>query len=72
MEDNDLAKYISSYGDCLAIRNWCKCQTSNVKKKHSLFEKLRPKMEQTKANGAYNKSNLEHGESLGNAKKTED
>ncbi|XP_060754238.1 uncharacterized protein LOC132865727 [Neoarius graeffei] len=45
MEDRELAKYISSYGDRLAVTNFCKNQTSAQRRKMGLFEKLRAKMQ---------------------------
>lgn len=69
MEDNDLAKYFSAYGDRLAIKNWCKSETSTTRKKSSLFEKLKTKMEQTRNKTTRNKSNVEHSELPGPAKK---
>ncbi|KAK5858103.1 hypothetical protein PBY51_002271 [Eleginops maclovinus] len=44
MEDGDLAKYISSFGDRLALKSFCRNGTTQ-KTKMGLFEKLRVKLE---------------------------
>ncbi|KAK5862890.1 hypothetical protein PBY51_018241 [Eleginops maclovinus] len=43
MEDGDLAKYISSFGDRLALKSFCRNGTTQ-KTKMGLFEKLRVKL----------------------------
>lgn len=48
MEDGDLAKYIPSFGDRLALVNFCKNQTAVQKKKMGLFEKHRSKLRMRK------------------------
>lgn len=52
MEDGELAKYISSFGDRLALMNFCKNQTQLRKQKMGLFEKLRAKLQSRKEVGA--------------------
>ncbi|KAK0142181.1 hypothetical protein N1851_020117 [Merluccius polli] len=44
MEDGDLAKYISSFGDRLALKSFCRNGTTLQKTKMGLFEKLRVKL----------------------------
>ncbi|XP_035990567.1 uncharacterized protein LOC118562359 [Fundulus heteroclitus] len=52
MEDGDLAKYISSYGDRLALLNFCKAQKTMKTQKMGLFEKLRAKLQMRKESDA--------------------
>ncbi len=49
MEDADLAKYLPSYGDRIALKHFCRRQTPSAKRKLGLFEKLREKMKLRKA-----------------------
>ena len=49
MEDDDLAKYLSSFGDRLALRNFCRTGIALQKHKIGLFEKLRNKQNERKA-----------------------
>ncbi|CAM4635381.1 unnamed protein product [Leuciscus chuanchicus] len=44
MEDAELAKYLPSYGDRIALIHFCRHQTPSVKRKQGLLEKLREKM----------------------------
>ncbi|XP_035996096.1 uncharacterized protein LOC118563930 [Fundulus heteroclitus] len=44
MEDAQLANYLPSYGDRIALFNFCKRQTHSAKRKQGLFEKLREKL----------------------------
>ncbi|XP_057183816.1 uncharacterized protein LOC130550382 [Triplophysa rosa] len=44
MNDSDLASYIPSYGDRLALLNFCRSQKPASKRKLGLFERLREKM----------------------------
>ncbi|XP_023818529.1 uncharacterized protein LOC110016336 [Oryzias latipes] len=41
MEDAQLADHLPSYGDRVALVNYCRRQTTSSKRKHGLFEKLR-------------------------------
>ncbi len=51
MEDKQLAQYLPSYGDRIALFNFCKVNTnSNSKRKQGLFEKLREKLKLRKEN----------------------
>ncbi|XP_061576483.1 uncharacterized protein LOC133442491 [Cololabis saira] len=50
MEDVQLAKYLPSYGDRIALFNFCKHQTYSMKRKQGLFEKLREKLQLRKEN----------------------
>lgn len=45
MEDAQLANYLPSYGDLIALFNFCKRQTQSSKRKQGLFEKLRDKLQ---------------------------
>ncbi|XP_057688452.1 uncharacterized protein LOC130913681 [Corythoichthys intestinalis] len=49
MEDAQLAKYLPSYGDRIALFNFCKHQPQSSKRK-GLFEKLREKIKHRKEN----------------------
>ncbi|KAL0161727.1 hypothetical protein M9458_045452 [Cirrhinus mrigala] len=52
MDDADLAKYLPSYGDRIALIHFCRRQTPSAKRKLGLFEKLKEKMKLRKeANG---------------------
>ncbi|XP_055051696.1 uncharacterized protein [Misgurnus anguillicaudatus] len=44
MEDAELAKYLPSYGDRIALIHFCRHQTPSVKRKLGLFNKLKEKM----------------------------
>lgn len=44
MEDADLAKYLPSYGDRIALLNLCRHQAPSSKRKQGLFQKLREKL----------------------------
>ncbi|XP_041834214.1 uncharacterized protein LOC121635197 [Melanotaenia boesemani] len=44
MEDVQLAQYLPSYGDRVALFNFCKLNTNPSKRKQGLFEKLREKL----------------------------
>ena len=44
MEDAQLAPYLPSYGDRVALFNFCKLNTNSSKRKQGLFEKLRQKL----------------------------
>ncbi|KAK7893048.1 hypothetical protein WMY93_022200 [Mugilogobius chulae] len=44
MEDVDLEAHLPSYGDRIALRNFCKSLTQSSKRKQGLFEKLREKL----------------------------
>ena len=44
MDDTTLANYIPSYGDRIALFNFCKGKKSLPQRKHGLLEKLRDKM----------------------------
>lgn len=50
MEDKQLAHYLPSYGDRVALLNFCKVNTSSSKRKQGLFEKLREKLKIRKEN----------------------
>lgn len=50
MEDAQLANYLPSYGDRIALFNFCKRQTQSSKRKQGLFEKLREKFKLRKEN----------------------
>ncbi|KAM9717484.1 uncharacterized protein ACNS7B_021134 [Menidia menidia] len=50
MEDAQLANYLPSYGDRIALFNFCKRQTHSAKRKQGLFEKLREKLKLRKEN----------------------
>ncbi|KAL2076434.1 hypothetical protein ACEWY4_027962 [Coilia grayii] len=49
MEDEDLAKYLPSFGDRLAVKNFCRNRTALQSHKKGLFEKLRQKQNEMKA-----------------------
>ncbi|XP_030290699.1 uncharacterized protein LOC115592255 isoform X9 [Sparus aurata] len=57
MDDATLANYIPSYGDRIALFNFCKSKKSLPKRKQGLLEKLREKMkvrkEITKENASH-------------------
>ncbi|KAI9517831.1 hypothetical protein NQZ68_001000 [Dissostichus eleginoides] len=44
MEDAQLANYLPSYGDRIALFNFCKHHTNTSKRKEGLFDKLRQKL----------------------------
>ncbi|KAG9272835.1 hypothetical protein AMEX_G4595 [Astyanax mexicanus] len=44
MEDAELADYLPSYGDRIALFNFCRRKTTSSKRKLGLFEKLREKL----------------------------
>ncbi|XP_034530350.1 uncharacterized protein LOC117805870 [Notolabrus celidotus] len=48
MEDGHLAKFVPSFGDRLALVNFCRNQTPLQKRKMGLFEKLRSKLQMKK------------------------
>lgn len=50
MDDSALANYVPSYGDRIALHNFCKSQKPVSKRKLCLFEKLREKMKLRKEN----------------------
>lgn len=50
MEDAQLANYLPSYGDRIALFNFCKRQTQSSKRKQGLLEKLREKLKLRKEN----------------------
>lgn len=62
MDDSALAKYIPSYGDRIALFNFCRNQAPVSKRKMGLFEKLRKKM-------MLNRENKETEEEASNSEK---
>lgn len=50
MEDAQLANYLPSYGDRIALFSFCKRHTHSSKRKQGLFEKLREKLKLRKEN----------------------
>ncbi|XP_057678137.1 uncharacterized protein LOC130907274 [Corythoichthys intestinalis] len=50
MEDAQLANYLPSYGDRIALFNFCKHQPQSSKRKQGLFEKLSEKLKLRKEN----------------------
>ncbi|XP_078799413.1 uncharacterized protein LOC144990249 isoform X2 [Oryzias latipes] len=58
MDDAALANYIPSYGDRIALFNFCKSKQSLSKRKLGLFQKLRDKMKVRDDNSKENVSNV--------------
>lgn len=50
MEDAQLAQYLPSYGDRVALFNFCKLNTNTSKRKQGLLKKLREKLKLRKEN----------------------
>lgn len=60
MDDLALANYIPSYGDRIALFNFCKNQKPVSKRKLGLREKLRHKMKLRRETRERGKENIEH------------
>ncbi|KAG8013690.1 hypothetical protein GBF38_022175, partial [Nibea albiflora] len=59
MDDATLANYIPSYGDRIAVFNFCRSKKPLAKRKQGLLEKLREKMKLRKENGKQDHSHTD-------------